>query len=381
MISGWISRSGYQAQLRGDSQVQSLFRFVRAAGIGVPQTKAEGHANVDVQIAGSWAEPTLPRAVGSVQLRGIQAEMRGVNEPLEIASANLVLKPEVIEVHNVSAAVGKTNWRGSLVLPRPCVGPVNCPFHFDLRVDKLDAAVLGKLLDPIRVKRPWYSFFTAQTPSFLAAMNASGKLLAKQVVGRGITGNQFSGDVEMKAGEIRLQNIHGNIFGGHYAGDWTAQLGAKPLTIHSSGTLDHIDLGQLATALHGDWASGTASAKYQITASGANAVQALSSTAAQLQIHAVDGLLPHISLALPGPVRLRRFSGELSYHNGNFTLQNSKLETLSGIYAVSGTATFANGLDLKLARERASGFTISGTLSNPHIAETEAPPTRVALKR
>lgn len=383
VVYGLISRSGYSLQLQGDAQVQSLLRLARAAGIGTPQTNADGHAKLDLQIAQLWDGTVFPRAVGNVQLHGVQAAMRGMNAPLEITSANIILKPEEIDVRDIAALSGKTNWRGSLRLPRPCIAPANCPFHFDLRIDKLDAVELGHLLDPTRVQRPWYSFLTEQgrSQTFLAAMHASGKLLAKQIVVHGITGSHFSGDIDVAAGDIHVQNIQGDLLGGHYAGGWTVQLGAKPMTVHSAGTLDHADLSEIATALHDNWVSGTASAKYQITASSQNASQLLSSAVAQLEIKAADGFLPHIFLAMPGPVRLRRFDGQLTYHNGSFNLQNGKLETAGEVYAVSGTSTMANGLDLKLTREHGTGFNITGTLSNPHIAEVEAPPARVALKR
>ncbi len=383
VVSGLISRSGYSLQLQGDAQVQSLLRMARSGGIGTPQTSADGHAKVDLQIAQLWDERVLPRPVGKVQLRGVQAEMRGVSAPLEITSANVILKPEEIDVRDISAVVAKTNWRGSLSLPRPCIAPANCPFHFDLRADKLDAAGLDRLLDPNRVNRPWYSFLTRQSHSqtFLTAMHASGKLVAKQITMGGINGSHFSGNIEVKAGDIHARNVQGDLLGGRYAGNWTIQLGAAPRALHGEGTLDHVDLTQIAEALHDNWVSGTASAKYQVSASSQSIAQLLSSTVAKFEIKATDGLLPHIFLAVPGPARMRKFDGQLTYHNGSFNLQNGKLDTPAGVYEVSGTSTMASGLNLKLTREHGTGFRITGTLGNPHIAELEAPPARVALKR
>ena len=86
IVRGWVSRSGYGFAIQGDAQLQRLLQVARTVGIPTQQPNAEGQANVDLQIAGSWSGFAAPRAVGKAQLHSIHATVRGLNAPLEIAS-------------------------------------------------------------------------------------------------------------------------------------------------------------------------------------------------------------------------------------------------------------------------------------------------------
>jgi len=154
-VRGWASRVGYSFALQGDAQVQHLLRLARMVGLPAPQPAAEGLAKIDLQIAGSWSGFVAPRAVGKAQLHSIHAEVRGLNAPLEIASANLFLTPEQISVQNLMASIADTSWHGSLALPRPCIVPDSCPIRFDLHTDEISTDRLNQLINPHVRKQPW----------------------------------------------------------------------------------------------------------------------------------------------------------------------------------------------------------------------------------
>ena len=67
-------------------------------------------------------------------------------------------------------------------------------------------------------------------------------------------------------------------------------------------------------------------------------------------------------------------------HDGEFEIQEGSLETPVGIYQVSGTASLTRILDLKLTKEGAAGFNITGTLTEPHVAPIVSSETQAALK-
>ena len=89
----------------GDAQIRKLLQVARAIGLSALQPTADGVAKVDLQISGSWSAFTPPLALGSAQLQSVHAEMRGLNEPVEIASASLLLAPNKITASKVTASV------------------------------------------------------------------------------------------------------------------------------------------------------------------------------------------------------------------------------------------------------------------------------------
>ena len=83
-----------------------------------------------------------------------------------------------------------------------------------------------------------------------------------------------------------------------------------------------------------------------------------------------------VHLALPSsaqPLRMRSFSDRMVLRHGVFEIQEGKLETPTGIYQVSGTASLGRVLDVKLARDGAHGFNISGTLNAPKVSPARTP--------
>src|SRR5580704_2413660 len=97
---GWVGRSGYGMVLRGDGEVSHSLRLANLVGLPAVKANVEGAAQLDLQIAGSWAGSVsggssafaLPEVTGTVQLRNVRATVRGVNGPIEISSAELQLR-------------------------------------------------------------------------------------------------------------------------------------------------------------------------------------------------------------------------------------------------------------------------------------------------
>src|SRR5258708_2194485 len=127
-----LTLSGYQAAVRGDAGLKQLLQSARLLGIPAPAFAADGSASVDLTIAGSWTDPR-PTVLGTAQLRSVRAQVRGLNAPLEIANANLVLDTDSVRVQNLNASAAQSNWRGSLQVARPCVSPGACKVQFNLR--------------------------------------------------------------------------------------------------------------------------------------------------------------------------------------------------------------------------------------------------------
>lgn len=384
LVRGSISRSGYSLLISGDAQFQRLLQAARTLGFHAPQPTADGIARVDLQIAGGWSGFAAPQVIGGVQLQSIRAEVRGLNAPVEISSANLLLTPENVQVQNLTASLAGSAWHGSLLLPRQCASRDGCPLSFDLHADQIVIDELTQLLNPHPRKQPWYRFLSASTPTatpYLLTIRAAGKLTVDRVAIQNLVATRFSAQVALDDGQLRLSNLRGDLLGGKHIGEWTADFTVKPSEYSGTGTLQRVDLRQLAEAMHDGWVTGTAFANYRVSASGADADELLSSAKVNMRVEVRDGLLPHIVLAERNePLHIHRLMGNFVLRDGKFEIQQGKLETAGGIYQLSGTASLTRILDLKLVRDGTSGFNITGPLTEPRVAPVKAQETRAALK-
>ncbi len=382
-VRGWASRSGYSFTVQGDAQLRRLLQVARMAGIPTSQPAADGLAKVDLQIAGGWQGFMAPRAVGKAQLHSIHAEIRGLNAPVEITTANVLLTTDQISVQNLTASIADTSWHGSLSVPRPCVQPDGCLIRFDLHGDEIATDRLTELLNPHVRQQPWYRFLSSPAngvPYFLT-LHAVGKLAANRVVVRKLVGNRVSANVELNDGKLRLSDLRGDVLGGKHVGEWEADFTARPPEYSGSGTLERIALNQLSENMNDDWITGSAMATYHVKTSGLAGAELLSSATGALKVEVRDGSLRHVVLVEgSGPLQIRRLAAHLSLQGGTFEIQEGKLETPAGIFQVSGTASLTRLLNLKLTREGNPGFNITGTLLEPHVSPILSPETRAALK-
>jgi hypothetical protein len=382
-VRGWVSRSGYGFAIQGDTQLQRLFQVAHTVGIPTQQPITEGQANVDLQIAGFWSGFTAPKAVGKAQLHSVHATVRGLNAPLEIASANLVLTQDQVDVQNLTASIADTSWRGSLSLTRQCIMPESCPVRFDLHADEISTDELNQVINPYVRKQPWYHFLSSPpsgTP-YLLTMDAVGKLSANRVVVRKLVGSRVSAKLELNKGKLRVSDLRADVLGGKHIGEWDADFTAKPPEYSGKGTLENVALDQLSQSMNDDWITGSATANYHVKTSGLDAAELFASTSSTWKIEARDGLLSHVALTEgSGPLPIHRLSLQLAMRDGKFEIEDGKLDSLSSIYRVSGTAYLGRGLDVKLTREGAQGFNITGTLTEPHVTPIVSSETQAELK-
>jgi uncharacterized protein involved in outer membrane biogenesis len=215
----------------------------------------------------------------------------------------------------------------------------------------------------------------------LLTIHAAGKLTADRVAIKNWVATRVSTQVALGDGKLLLSNLHGDLLGGKHIGDWKADFAVHPPEYSGSGSVQRIALQQLAESMHDHWITGTANANYRVSASGIEAAELLSSAKANLRVEVRDGLLPHIALVEGSePLRIHRLFGNFVLRDGRFEIQQGKLETAGGIYQLSGTASLKRTLDLKLVRDGAPGFNITGPLTEPRVVPVKAQETRAALK-
>src|SRR6266436_3926442 len=305
---GWMSATGYSLFLRGDVELKDLFRLENVLGLPAARPAAEGSARLDVTVSGPWQGFAAPAAVGTAQLRNVRAEMRGLNTPIEIASATMSLDPDAVRMEKISARTGSTHWIGGVTAPRHCAAPVaspvvvlgaaltvvpgvvpgtapTCVFQFDLTADQLSTGDLAEWFTPHRAKRPWYRILNSNSssneplgPSPLLAIQAHGNLHVDRFGLKKVSATQVATQVEVDRGKITLTALRAQLLQGTHQGNWSIDVSnhdvsnhdasTQPVRYHGTGTLQDISLAQVGGLMNDDWISGTAAGNFDLDGSG-----------------------------------------------------------------------------------------------------------------
>jgi hypothetical protein len=375
-----VSMSGYEASFRGDAGVKRLLQSARIVGIPAPPVNADGGSTVDLSIAGTW-RGDRPKLLGTVQLHSVQAEVRGINGPISIGNANLILDRDEVRVPILSASAADTTWHGSMRIPRPCAAPPDCQFQFSLRTAELSAGALNKYFNPALQKKSWYKFLSFdQDPSrYLLRAVASGKIGVDKLLLGNTTCSNFTSDLRLDEGRITLSGVSGEVLEGVVSGKWEANFNENPPRYRGSGGLDGISLAEVSELMHDGWIDGTGEAHYEFTAAGSNLRSLLDSADLNADFSVSEGIFPHVVLTSEsGPLRASTFSGGVRMHEGELLFHDAKLDTAHGVYIVSGTASLAGDLNLKMATEGTPGFLVSGTVIETRVSAN--PTTAASLK-
>jgi AsmA-like protein len=384
VLRGWASRAGYSFYVQGDAQASRLLQLARTLGIPAAQSAVLGTARIDLKIAGQWSGFAPPRVTGTAQLDDLRADVRGLNAPLEIASAKLNFSDDKLQIQGISASLGDSRWTGSLSLPRHCSSPQWCAVAFNLHTEELNTDQLNELFNPHPLKRPWYHLLSPSLtprPSILTEVQAAGKLTATRMVIRDLTANHVAADAELHNGKLKLLDLHADVVGGKHSGQWQADFSVQPPVYSGAGSLEKVSLEEFAQATHDGWITGSARASYRLTTSGYTTAELLNSATGTLEFEMRNGTLPRIALVTaPAPLRIRLFKAHLILVDGKLEIQEGKLDAASGIYEVSGTASLGRNLNIRLVHDGAHAFSITGTVAEPRVVRVSLPETQAVLK-
>ena len=376
-----LSRSGFEATIRGDAGIKRLLLAAHTLHLPAPEVSAEGPVAVNLGMAGAW-DGTMRLTTGSAQLRGIHAQVRGLNALLVIHRAELTLDANSVRVKDLDASAGETSWRGSILIPRPCASSDSCSIQFHLRSPEVSAAALNDLLNPRAAKKPWYKFFApGNTHSYLLSVNANGKLAIDNLVLHSTNCQHFSADVGLEKGKLALANMRGDLLGGRVSATWKADFSARPPVYAGTGSFEGTSLAETAALMHDRWIDGSGSATYNFKGAGWTSEDLLNSAELSATFTIKDGVFPHIALtASSSPLEARMFSGKIVLRQGIFSFEGAKLENAGGVYKISGTASMRGALNLKMSSENLSSYVVSGTLLSTRVSPVASSTTQAALK-
>jgi hypothetical protein len=391
---GWVNRGGYNLGVAGEAEIAKALRVAKMFGLPALQATTEGSAQVDLQIAGSWAGRsqgtasgfTGPQVTGTAKLRNVRVAVRGVGGPVEIASADMQLLPDEVRVGKLNARAGDTLWTGSLEMPRGCGTPGACQVHFVLNANQIALGELSEWVSPSPKGRPWYRVLESNAPagpSFLASLWASGQVSTDRLQVQSLAATRVSAKVSLDGGKLQISELHADFLGGKHRGEWQADFSVMPSICKGSGSLTGVSLGRLADAMRDERIAGSANASYEVK--GSCSAEFWQSAEGALQFDTRDGTLPHVALAEDAePFKFSRFAGQARLHAGKIEMKDAKLDSADGKFQLSGTASVKGELDLRLARTSngaaGPGYTISGTLAEPRVIRLAGPETQARLK-
>jgi hypothetical protein len=379
-VTGSIRRDGYNIAIVGEAEIAKTLAIARMAGLPALASTAEGSAQLDLQIAGTWAWPStgdgrvfVPQVTGNAKLQNVQIGAHVLGGPVELVAADLQLLPEAVHVSRMNARAAGTTWTGSLEMRRGCGTPAACPVRFALNTRQVATSDISAWTNPGPRKRPWYQVLAPSreaTPSALGSLHASGRVTAEHVLLHGVDATHVSVTISLENGKLQFSDLNANLLGGEHRGDWKIDFGAKAAICKGSGTLSGVALAELAGAMNDDWVTGTGNASYEVK--GTCPADFWKSADGSLRAEIRDGVFPHISLADGAePLQVTRLSGQAQLHDGKIEITETKLDSPDGTFQLTGTASLQREVDLKLTRvsniPTNSGYTIGGTLSEPHI--------------
>jgi hypothetical protein len=400
-VRGWVARSGYGVVVRGEGEVSHTLRIASLLGLPAMKANANGVAQMDMLIAGSWATNvsgiasgfSLPEVTGTVQLHNLRATVQGVNRPIEVSSAELQLSQDEVRMEKLSAQAADAQWTGSVSLPRDCGIAGACLVHFNLKTEELGLSGLHEWLSSPPAQRRWYQMLTMAQPSpasFLQNLRASGKVSAGRLFIRDLVANRVSAGLELEHGKLKISDWRADLLGGKCRGDWLVDFATGSPRYSGSGTLTAISLQQVADAMHDPWISGIADGTYQLTASGEDSEGFWQSAEGELQFDLRGGSLFHISLASDEqPLQVVRWQGHARLREGLIEMDKGQIISPQAAYDISGSASLGAVLDFKLTQDTtevktvqpsALVYNITGTLAEPRVALTPAPETQAQLK-
>ena len=405
-VQGWVDRGGYNFELAGEAEIAKALRMARMFGLATLQSTAEGTAQLDLQIAGSWAERshgtssgfTRSQITGTAKLRNVRVAVRGAGGPVEIVLADMQLLPDEVRVVKLNAKAADTSWTGSLEMPRGCGTPGACQVHFILNANQIALGGLREWISPRPKERPWYRVLESSAqagPSFLASVRASGQLTADRLQMQSLVATRVSAKVRLDHGNLELSDLTADFLGGKHLGQWQADFSVKPPLCGGSGSLTGLSLARLADAMKDGWVAGSANAKYEVKApcpaelwtSPSTSFWTSFSTAAEgtLQFEVRDGALPRVALEEDGAaLRFTRFAGQARMSAGEIDIKDARLDSAGGTFQLTGNTSLKGQLDFRLTRNQngAAGraYAISGTLAEPRVTHSAISETQARLK-
>lgn len=409
--SAAFSRSGFTVHVAGQSRLGHFAALGREFGLLRNRTiefGAQGTADLDVTVRGPWLmpvadpdHPLAPVAVdGSMGLRNAELTGDFLAQPLQILSAQALIRDGRVEWNAASVVYGPLRAEGSLSYPMFCSAPTECARQFTLHFASLDAAtaqgallgatrhgeIVQQLLDRIdRSQSSWPALsgtieIGALTIQQLAIRDLSAALHVEgnTVLLKSLAGRAYSGATPI--GPLRLSG--------------TMQMTDATPHYEIEAQLDRAAAPAVASLFGEKWGTGTIHLAVKMKLSGYETRQLASSASGTFDWEWTKGGLPVESGSgenatatekadPPGQPSVEAGSSLAHFDSwsaagtiagGALRLEKSEVVTGAESLPLTGTIDFGRRLSLVGGRRIPPGLKITGTLEKPLAVPVAAGP-------
>ncbi len=400
----------YRLSASGKTErVQDLVALAAAFGGPAAETwAATGGATLELRWTGALRHGSSA-ASGTVALRDLKISSALLNQPLEIASAGVELRPGDRRVKIAAADGFGAQWKGTLERRAP-----DRAWTFDLAADRLDVAELDRWLGPrarpglLERMLPFTSSAApaagqAALANALAAAEAHGHLHVDEVLLAPVRIEKLDAQVNLAGRTLSVRDAQAELGGGHLTGDLDADLSADAHYTFR-GQMDRVNLAELAEpAKIPAHVAGTASGEISLAAQGIGRGPLLATLVGEGTVRLANVTVRDWAVAEGSDAAAsdasdaeRRFSaGKASFRltGGNIVLDQLLLTDRAEQLDIAGTIDFSRRVNLRVsdAHPPASrgaaapspgldpegerrAWNIAGTLDAPLLSR----PTRVA---
>jgi uncharacterized protein involved in outer membrane biogenesis len=372
-ISGSFSRTGYELRLKGPASIRRLIQLGRAAGVSTTAYEINGHAYSDFSLYGDWKNFAPAQLHGRAEITKTVLPLKGISEPVTLDAATISFDPQQAQIQGLDAIFKKAGLvlHGRITAQHNCSDRLLCNFQFALQTPELDSTSLARLLTSSQtISLPFLSF-RRSTPDWLLSIAGTGTLSAAHLRIKDLEAKNVSAQLVLAPNRTELKQIEADLLGGHQVGEWTVDFASDKPFLIGTGTIEHLNMQLLSTALKETWGSGVLDAEYRLTLNGKTSVDLINTAAGSTSFAWHNGKLVSKSNT-QDVLAFTEWSGRLMLRDGVIHLEDNHVRSASGIQRVSGTVKLTRESDLQFDSGRGAGFTLQGPLDSPNITETPA---------
>jgi len=383
-ISAVLDSEGYRLSVNGPVEWRRLLQVARAIGLRPPQSDVRGSGVLEAEYFGQWHQFQPPAVVALAQIRSAIVSLRGFSEPLRISGGTLHFDADTFGADKLAGNFPRSRFEflGSFSGSRRCERYWLCDVSFSLDAPELRESTMRELLTVpnSQVSLPFFNSGRGFEARWLLEVPSSGTINAQHLTVQKLHADTVNARLEVAAGKLTVHHVSGEVFGGHYSGQWTLDFSGKTPAISAEGKIQRLRFDELNAALDQHAGVGTVDLTFRLAMAGTTADKLASTATGSGTFLWRNG---EVRTALPDedrlqPIAFTSWSGRFQVGKQRIALENTNMTSASGIRQVSGEVSFNREWNLKLAGASTSHVVAVGTKATP-VPGTDSP--RIAEAR
>ena len=349
-----------------DASVEGLLHVAQAFGAAAPDVTGTGLVDLDVQVQGAAKNPHYS---GKARMEKANLTFPGIAKPVSIPQLDARFAEQGVWVDHLSANLAGSNVAGNFSLQNFAAPNV----QFTLSMDKVDTDEMQKLFSSPRQQ-------DSAKPGAFAKANGAGTIAVGTLSMNGITLTQVASKCTITNGQLVMDPVTAQMYGGGIQGRITADLRQAVPQLALQAKMANVDANSLVSAitplkqtLFGKFNADTS---LNLAADGADTAKSLNGTVA---LRLADGKIAGVNYlneiskfakffgynGTPGKMTdFARMSGTLKFQNGIARTDDLDVQINGARITGAGTVNLvAETLDLRLGTvlEKAFGDSVGGS--------------------